>query len=532
MGRNVAGKSFLRGFLSHSTNKEFWALLNQKEHFDEFNQQVILSGRTEQVKAINKDSMRELTNSGLVFYPGPDINQQSFYRASLQCHRSWSICGITHTTSSANAMDAIANLVTSAIYPWDALICTSEAAKKNVLSVLQSQTDFLKARLGISQVILPQLPVIPLGIHTSDFEFSNSQKHSARDSLGITVDTIVVLFVGRLSFHAKAHPLAMYQALEAASQKTEKKVVLIECGWHANESISSAFHQASSKTCPNIQVITLDGRKTDNRALAWASADVFCSLADNIQETFGISPIEAMAAGVPVVVSDWDGYKDTVRDGVDGFRIPTLMPPDGSGNDFAYRHALELDSYDMYCGNTCSLIAVDIHAATKAFVKLFQSSQLRREMGNSGREHAKQQYDWKNIILQYESLWRELREIRTAQTIELNISRRPWPNRMDPFYAFAGYPTHVLSPETLLDLADASVSDALNRLSIYRQLDMVNFAKGVIPHDEEIEAVLEVASGGPLKALLLLKNIPTHRHPFVFRSLTWLVKLGLLSVYS
>ncbi len=31
---------------------------------------------------------------------------------------------------------------------------------------------------------------------------------------------------------------------------------------------------------------------------------------------------EAMAAGLPVVVSDWDGYKDTVRDGVDGFRIP------------------------------------------------------------------------------------------------------------------------------------------------------------------------------------------------------------------
>ena len=28
-----------------------------------------------------------------------------------------------------------------------------------------------------------------------------------------------------------------------------------------------------------------------------------------------------MAAGLPVVVSDWDGYRDTVRDGVDGFRI-------------------------------------------------------------------------------------------------------------------------------------------------------------------------------------------------------------------
>jgi len=28
-----------------------------------------------------------------------------------------------------------------------------------------------------------------------------------------------------------------------------------------------------------------------------------------------------MAAGLPCVVTDWDGYKDTVRHGEDGFRV-------------------------------------------------------------------------------------------------------------------------------------------------------------------------------------------------------------------
>ena len=74
---------------------------------------------------------------------------------------------------------------------------------------------------------------------------------------------------------------------------------------------------------------------------------MFCSLSDNIQETFGIVPIEAMAAGLPVVVSDWDGYKDTVRHGVDGFRISTCMPQAGLATDLALRHALEVDTYDM-----------------------------------------------------------------------------------------------------------------------------------------------------------------------------------------
>jgi len=31
-----------------------------------------------------------------------------------------------------------------------------------------------------------------------------------------------------------------------------------------------------------------------------------------------------MASGLPVLVSDWDGYKDTVIDGETGYRIPDL----------------------------------------------------------------------------------------------------------------------------------------------------------------------------------------------------------------
>ena len=193
-----------------------------------------------------------------------------------------------------------------------------------------------------------------------------------------------MLFVGRLTFHAKAHPLAMYQALEKAAQVTGKRVTLIECGWPPNEHIEKAYADAARLACPSVRVVTLDGLEAAARQTAWAGADVFCSLADNIQETFGITPIEAMAAGLPVVVSDWDGYKDTVRDGVDGFRIPTVAPPAGLGGDLALRHALEIDNYDRYCGYVCSLVAVDVQATAQAFARLFQSPRLRNADG-SGR---------------------------------------------------------------------------------------------------------------------------------------------------
>ena len=80
------------------------------------------------------------------------------------------------------------------------------------------------------------------------------------------------------------------------------------CSGFVNDAIDKAFHEEA------------------NRDDAWAAADVFISLADNAQEAFGLTPLEAMAASLPCIVSDWNGYRDTVRDGVDGDLIPAMMP--------------------------------------------------------------------------------------------------------------------------------------------------------------------------------------------------------------
>jgi phosphatidylinositol alpha-mannosyltransferase len=56
-----------------------------------------------------------------------------------------------------------------------------------------------------------------------------------------------------------------------------------------------------------------------------AAADVF--LASSIgPETFGISLVEAMAAGLPIVASDLRAYREVVRPGVDGLLVPPGDP--------------------------------------------------------------------------------------------------------------------------------------------------------------------------------------------------------------
>ena len=540
MGRNAAGESFLRGYLNYSNATAFWAQVQKPEHGQHFAAQVKAQGRTELVHAVSPHNLGALSQAGLVYHPGPGIGQHSFHRSvAAGSHAAWSLCGITHTTSSAGAMDAISELITAPVQARDAVICTSTAVKDNVSKLLQAQVNMLQERLGISKLVLPMLPVIPLGIHTQDFMFTDAQKKAARLTLKANDNTLVVLFMGRLSFHAKAHPLAMYQALQIAAQIVKvsgKNIKLIECGWHANEFIEKAYRDAALHACPDVEVITLDGRKAKDRETAWAGADVFCSLSDNIQETFGIVPIEAMAAGLPVVVSDWDGYKDTVRHEVDGFRIRTTMPEAGLATDMALRHALEIDTYDMYCGHTCSLVSVDIDQAAQAFVKLFESSSLRQTMGAAGRLRAQEVYDWRVIIAQYEALWAEQQSARTAAlentaTPPVKLTH-PWPARMDPFYAFASYPTQALTANTVLCLADASVEAATARIQTYQGMAMVSFAKWVMPNDAEIVAVLKQASSGPQSAQNLVVQINEARKPFVFRTLVWFLKLGVLKVQS
>jgi phosphatidylinositol alpha-mannosyltransferase len=52
-----------------------------------------------------------------------------------------------------------------------------------------------------------------------------------------------------------------------------------------------------------------------------AGASVFVAPATG-HESFGMILVEAMAAGVPVVASDIDGYREVVREGVDGLLVP------------------------------------------------------------------------------------------------------------------------------------------------------------------------------------------------------------------
>jgi hypothetical protein len=274
--------------------------------------------------------------------------------------------------------------------------------------------------------------------------------------------------VGRLSLMSKAHPGQLYQGLEAAAARTGRRLVLIECGWPKTENDRLAFESGARLLAPGIRRLQVDGNDPAARAGAWNAADLFVSLSDNIQETFGLTPLEAMAAGLPVVASDWDGYRDTVRHGVDGFLAPTVAPAPGLGAHLAFAHQARTITDDTLSWGAAAATSVDPERLVEALAALAGDPERRRRMGAAGQARARSEFDWSRIYRRYVDLWTELNARRRRDGAEAK-GVRPG-SLMDPFAAFAAYPTRAFDAQTVVSLrpgAELAAYEALARHPLF-----------------------------------------------------------------
>jgi starch synthase len=537
MGRQAAGAGLLRAVAHDAALERVGCFSAGEAHAKECERLLREHGYEGKVERIAQGRPQDIGHYGTLYHPAPGIERLAWRRLGIG-ERRYSLCGITHTTASHAAMSAVAGLLVAPVRSWDAVICTSRVVRDSVRQVLERQADYLGARLGAQRFELPQLPLIPLGVHCADFDAAGEAKAAARQRLGIGGGDVAFLFLGRLSFHAKAHPQQMFSALERAQRQQQqqqqqqqegqgRRVHLILCGWFANEAIEQAFRDAAAVLCPSIRLVVLDGRVPGNQAEAWAAADVFTSVSDNLQETFGLTPVEAMAAGLPCVVSDWNGYRDTVRDGVDGYRIPTVMPGAGAGLDLAQRYDDGVDSYDQYCGHTSQAVAVDGELLAQAYARLIDDASLRRQLGENARRRARAEFDWAKVFGRYRQLWSELDERRRADATLAPALPPVVPDRQDPFALFASYPSAQMTPAALVELAPDATLALLRQ---YRELAINRFAAASLPTLEEFGLIFGSIESQPMQVDELLDTLGPCDRPTLLRGLAWLCKMDLLRI--
>jgi starch synthase len=457
-------------------------------------------------------------NTGALYYPAPPSKELAFLR-NLDSPNNFSIIGITHTLSSTTALDLIADLIFPPFKPWDALICTSKAAKQLVSTLQLEMQDYWRTTSGATKFNQVQLPIIPLGIDVKSFINRATNKEKAKNQLFIQGDEIVFLFAGRLSYHAKANPIPIYQALQKLS--LTHKVVCIEAGVFPNDNIKEGFNTAQNSVAPSVRFIHVNGNDENFYLQSWIAADIFVSLSDNIQETFGITPLEAMASGLPVIVSDWDGYKDTVRHGVDGFRISTILPPKNSGHDLSLQYTLGQDSYDMYIGRTSLSTFINHDELYDAFFQLASNKSMRIQMGISGQQRVLYSYDWPIILNSYLELTLELAEVRKFSDNSSSYS----PSRLDPFSRFSHFSTSTLNLNSII----SPRQNILFYFHSIKNLSMANFGldSDILPL-EALDDTVSLINNHQEKNILFILSKSKYNSSITLRSIMWLLKFDLV----
>lgn len=166
---------------------------------------------------------------------------------------------------------------------------------------------------GAFPSICNKIAVIPPGVDLERFGQARPDwRHEIRQEFGIGPDDFLVLFVG-MNFELKGlAPLARAVAIVQQQEPTRKISLLV-----VGKGDSQKFRHLAQELGVGEQVVFVGVRRDMERI--YQAADTFCLLSQF--DTFGMVVLEAMAAGVPVVVSDRVGAKDLVEHGRNGFVV-------------------------------------------------------------------------------------------------------------------------------------------------------------------------------------------------------------------
>ena len=526
LGIDVATREFLRAFFRFANQSSFSALTPNVAAFTTFRdmaaEEHIAPQRCRQIGA---DDAAALEASGVLVRYDPALASLA-WRRRWHGQRRYSLVGIAHASASARAMEAIGALATAPVQAWDALICPSQSIRRAISTVLDGWQSYLEERFGGNAACPLFLPVIPLGVDTVRFEKISGpeQRALSRARLGIADHAVAILYVGRLNYIAKANPLALLLAAEDVAKRLAQPVHLIFNGYFNDAENERAFDEAIAALSTKAHVQIVRHGHPDFPDGLWAVADIFCAPTDNIQESFGLTPIEAMAAGVPSVVADWDGYRDTVRDGVDGFVVPTLAPPPGAGIEIAHEYFTGRATYGDYLGAASQSTAVDVEALARALFTLAANPDLRRDMGISARLRARDAFEWSRIIRDYGALWADLSERRQSAPERAGGREAFHPSHPDPFAMFASFPSAHFQPHGRIELTGIDWSEAMRRIGLKTGLIV---PQSLIELEELPLLIGQLESVSTTTIEEIARTLGFTDQPRLLRTVGWLVKLGI-----
>ncbi len=190
----------------------------------------------------------------------------------------------------------------------------------------------------------------------------------------------------------------------------------------------------------------------------YQAADFFVSLSDAAGETYGLTITEAMACGLPVIISDFSGYEMHFDDAEEGFYIPTTSGSIDLDKPFYYH---DLASYgDIYAQS----IALDKDILKDKILALSKSKRLRSAMGKKAREKVENRNSIARCFNYYCNYFK-LQSMMPCEQVTIKVKKQPIQKLLKHSTSY------ILSLEDLFEL------DENYRYSIEHNLPNVMFEK-------------------------------------------------------
>lgn len=404
-GAAVAAASLLRGFLKHGSCDAYLFVDRNAVHSLDRCEYTWLADdhrARARVVTIPQFAANPPTGPTVFFSPGATLHGLYGLRRALQ--RDEAPCvGMVHAVHGSHLLPPLLGSLCRRGGGPDALICSSEAGRVAV----ERQIAHVLRTAAISPSGTLRCPVIPLGVDDEYFEARD--RVEARRRCGLRDDEVAIVSIGRFSSRTKGDLRPLLVAASELHRTGRTSVRLLLAGDDAEHETRRLLRLCQFLQLePVVSIIPRIPHPEKLRLLA--AGDVFVALSDHTQETFGLSVVEAMAAGLPVVASDWSGLRETVVHGETGFLVPTFMP----------RYDEPLEALSATGGTladalTAQTTIVDVPALVCALQQLVDNAALRRDMGERARCRADRLYHISRIVEAHERLWADLLEERSPR---------------------------------------------------------------------------------------------------------------------
>lgn len=438
-GMGVFAKRFLRALLRYSDFDEFHFFCRSAYREPQEGELLATDPRIRLLPLREfSTAARELDYHVLHNIWTPDIGPWTDMRNRL-CPGSVPVSGITHTISYQSFLPRVLSTMVMGARASDSIICTTESARMVMSNWIEHLKLEFGAQTGAAVGYDGRLDKIPLGVNAEIFV--PKEKVPLRERLNLPADDILVLYVGRFSHIDKMDLFPLLLAFKNVAERSPgQRVSLVMAGSDSVYKYAGQLEKFAADLGIESRVIIRTNVSDQDMPDYYAAADVFISPSDNLQETFGLSIIEAMSAGLPVICSDWNGYKELVEHGVTGFRVPTYwMQCDQQICDHAGLGDSMMDHF--YLGQSVSVDQAEMEVALQ---RLISNENLRKEWGENGRQRVLNHFDWPVVISQYLDLWQDLKQSAGAEP-PVAVRRTSW-YRPDFFQTFRHYPTRILDP--------------------------------------------------------------------------------------